>query len=339
MSKDSKDVEVQGVTVEVPEILLRYVSRDEAAVTVARDVFKSLYRNTSNNTHVGAQIATLVAIRAVCKLALLEQLTSFVVYSDDKSKFKKDIIEYGVCVSEIHNLIEALAKLAARPGSPEFLPQLLVIARDVSANAPDPSGYIANNDEKVNQSRDGKAQSVLSSVSRGKTIIICEATVTNDAAVTRFVSQLQKSGLLSNTDCLSPEGFTSGSLSLQSLQQVPVLSFVAIDMYASRPKLVFLILKYCAVDQGSTKLFLLPKILLVTAVFRLFLNWLLDLCSHVPVLEGASFQILTAFAKAFHPLQPLKVPGFRFAQLELVIHMSFIPKLLYGNSQKISPYV
>ncbi|KAI3965367.1 hypothetical protein MKX01_042848 [Papaver californicum] len=438
ITKDSKDVEAQGVIVEVPEIILRSVSRDEAAVAVARKVFESLYGNASNSTHVVAQIATLVAIRDVCKL-VVKELTNWVICSDDEYKFNKDIIvglirsemlnlaeysmhltklidagrnatatefaislllalitqESGVGVSEFHNLIEALAKLAARPGSPESLPQLLEIARDVSANAPAPSSYMVSNDEKANQSRDRKAPSVRSSVSRGddynnvesmtadplgfrdqvsmlfnEWYRICEATGTNDAAVTRFVSQLQQSGLLKGDDmtdrffrlltelsvthCLSTEGFIPSSLSLQSSQQVPALSFVAIDMYA---KLVFLILKYCAVDQGSNKLFLLPKILLVTVrviqkdaderkiafnprpYFRLFVNWLLDLGSPDPVLEGANFQILTAFANAFHALQPLKVPGFSYAWLELVSHRSFMPKLLYGNSQKTSPYV
>ncbi|KAI3956579.1 hypothetical protein MKX01_031425, partial [Papaver californicum] len=78
-------------------------------------------------------------------------------------------------------------------------------------------------------------------------------------------------------------------------------------------------------DQGSNKLFLLPKILGYCQsderkiafnprpYFRLFVNWLLDLGSPDPVLEGANFQILTAFANAFHALQPLKVPGFSYA--------------------------
>ncbi|MCL7024100.1 hypothetical protein MKW94_014519, partial [Papaver nudicaule] len=110
---------------------------------------------------------------------------------------------------------------------------------------------------------------------------------------------------LSVHHCLSVEGVSPGSLTLQSPQQVPVLSFIAVDMYA---KLVFQILKYCAVDQGSNKLFLLPKIMLVTVrviqkdadekkaafnprpYFRLFVNWLLDLGSSDPVLEGANFQ-------------------------------------------------
>ncbi|XP_058103450.1 general negative regulator of transcription subunit 1-like [Magnolia sinica] len=66
---------------------------------------------------------------------------------------------------------------------------------------------------------------------------------------------------------------------------------------------------YCTVDQGSSKVFLLPKILSVTvrviqkdaeekkaafsrrAYFRLFLNWLLDHGSPDPVLDSSNFQV------------------------------------------------
>jgi hypothetical protein len=50
-------------------------------------------------------------------------------------------------------------------------------------------------------------------------------------------------------------------------------------------------------------------------------------------------QVLTAFANAFHALQPLKIPAFSFAWLELVSHRSFMPKLLTVNGQKGWPYV
>ncbi|KAL6321944.1 hypothetical protein AAG906_035849 [Vitis piasezkii] len=47
--------------------------------------------------------------------------------------------------------------------------------------------------------------------------------------------------------------------------------------------------------------------------FRLFINWLFDLVSPDPILDGANFQVLIAFANAFHALQPLKIPAFRSA--------------------------
>jgi CCR4-NOT transcription complex subunit 1 len=136
---------------------------------------------------------------------------------------------------------------------------------------------------------------------------------------------------------------------LQAPLQGQSLSFLAIDIYA---KIVFSILK-----QGTNKPFLLSKILAVTVrfiqkdaeekklsfnprpYFRLFINWLQDLGSIDPLVDGANFQILTAFANAFHALQPLKVPAFSFAWLELVSHRSFMPKMLTGNGQKGWPYI
>ncbi|KAK7267703.1 hypothetical protein RIF29_20381 [Crotalaria pallida] len=53
---------------EVLEIILRCVSRDEAALAVAQKVFKGLYDNASNCIHVGAHLGILIEIRDVCKL-------------------------------------------------------------------------------------------------------------------------------------------------------------------------------------------------------------------------------------------------------------------------------
>ncbi|MED6224686.1 hypothetical protein PIB30_086439, partial [Stylosanthes scabra] len=191
---------------------------------------------------------------------------------------------------------------------------------------------------------------------------ICELPPPNDTASTHFVLQLHQNGLLKGDDmtdrffrlltelvvthCLNSEVINSGAL--QSSQQLPSMSFIAIDIYA---KLLFAILK------GSSKSFLLSKILAVTIrlilkdaeekkanfnprpYFRLFINMLLDLGSLEPVTDGANLQILIAFANAFHALQPLKVPAFSFAWLELVSHRSFMPKMLTGNGQKGWPYI
>ncbi|CBI31298.3 unnamed protein product, partial [Vitis vinifera] len=44
---------------------------------------------------------------------------------------------------------------------------------------------------------------------------------------------------------------------------------------------------------------------------RLFINWLFDLVSPDPILDGANFQVLIAFTNAFHALQLLKILVFR----------------------------
>jgi CCR4-NOT transcription complex subunit 1 len=77
IAKDGKDAEIQSVIAEVPDILLRCVSRDEAALAIAQKVFRSLYDNASNSNYVTWLLAALVAIRDVCKL-VVKELTSWV---------------------------------------------------------------------------------------------------------------------------------------------------------------------------------------------------------------------------------------------------------------------
>lgn len=67
----------QAVVSEVPEIILRCISRDEAAFAVAQKAFKALYENASSSLHVSANLAILVAIRDVCK-RVVKELTSWV---------------------------------------------------------------------------------------------------------------------------------------------------------------------------------------------------------------------------------------------------------------------
>ncbi|CAJ1948188.1 unnamed protein product [Sphenostylis stenocarpa] len=402
VSNDSRDAEIQGVVSEVPEIILRCVSRDEAALAVAQKVFKGLYDNASNNIHVSAHLSILTAIRDVCKLAVKE-LTSWVIYSEEERKYNKEITvglirsellnltEYNVhmaklidggrnkaatefcisllqtlvieepkVISELHNLVDALSKLATKPGCPEPLPQLLEMIKNPGSL----SSSNAGKEDKARQSRDIKGPGMLPanreefnsvdsiepdpagfreqvSILFTEWYRICELPGANDTASAHFILQLHQNGLLKGDDltdrffrlllvaylffmlelavahCLSTEMINSGSL--QS-QQPQAMSFLAIDIYA---KLVFSILK------GSNKPFLLSKILAVAVrfiikdaeekkasfnprpLFRLFINWLLDLGSLEPVTDGANLQILTAFANAFHALQPLKVPAFR----------------------------
>ncbi|CAA0842704.1 transcription regulators [Striga hermonthica] len=430
VANDAKDGEIQGVIAEVPLVIMRCISRDEAALAVAQKAFKGLYENASNSSHVVAHLAILAAIRDVSKL-VVKELTSWVIYSEEDRKFNKDITiglirsellnlaEYNVhmaklldagrnkpatefaisliqtlvindskVLSELHNLVDALAKLAARPGSPESLQQLVEIAKN-PANAAAMSSVGVGKEDSTKTSRDKKATLPPAaskedynateltdsdpagfheqvSVLFAEWYQICELPGANDVACARYVLHLHQKGLLKGDEtsdrffrrimelsvshCLSSEVINSSPS--QSHQGQP-LSFLAIDIYA---KLVFSILKFCPVDQGSNKLSLLPKVLSVTVkfiqkdaekkkmafnprpYFRLFINWLLDLCSLEPVFDGANFQVLTALANSFHAIQPLKVPGFSFAWLELVSHRSFMPKLLTANAQKGWPY-
>lgn len=95
----------QSIVSEVPQIILRCVSRDEAGLAVAQkvindgififlsrglrlscafyyfyilvQVFKALYENGGSGLHTAAHLAILAAIRDVCKL-VVKELTSWV---------------------------------------------------------------------------------------------------------------------------------------------------------------------------------------------------------------------------------------------------------------------
>lgn len=68
--------------------------------------------------------------------------------------------------------------------------------------------------------------------------------------------------------------------------------------------------------------------------FRLFLNLVLDLNSPSSTLDPISYGILSVFGSAFHVVQPLVIPGFAFAWLELVSHRMFLSNLLLVKGQK-----
>ncbi|WZZ19713.1 hypothetical protein YC2023_112802 [Brassica napus] len=407
------------VVSEVPEIILRCISRDEAALAVAQKAFKALYENASSSLHVSANLAILVAIRDVCK-RVVKELTSWVIYSEEERKLNKDITigliqrellnlaEYNVhmakhldggrnksatdfsisllqslvteessVISELHTLVDALAKLSSKSGSPESLQQLIDIIRNPVTNTSGLSDSASGNENNDRQSKDEKVQIFsLPNVACDQAVVcnttanteentsweyvvadpagfrnrvstlfknwyqICEVSGANDTACSQYVLHLHQTGLLKGDDttesffrillelsvahCISSEEISSGAG--QSPQQAQSPSFLIIDIYA---KLVFSVLKYFPEQESSIKLFLLSEIMAVTVrsiqkdaedkktslnprpYFRLFINWLLDLCSLDPGTDGANFQVLTAFANAFHALQPLKVPAFR----------------------------
>ncbi|XP_074578118.1 uncharacterized protein LOC141834681 isoform X2 [Curcuma longa] len=284
--------------------------------------------------------------------------------------------ESGVSMSELYSLIEALSKLAMKPGSLESLQQLVEIAK---SNVISPSLSL-NKEEKIRQFKDKKGLSGVSLTNREELdsndpspadpagfyeqiatyfadwCRICELPTTNESTYSHYVSQLQQNGLLKGDDITDRFFLVFTELAVTYCkvvhEQTQLLSFFSIDSYA---KFVVLVLKYCSMDPGSTKSLLLPKILSVTVrtiqkdaeekkisfnprpYFRLFISWLLDLITPDTV-DSVNFQVLTSFANAFHALQPLKVPGWSFAWLELVSHRSFMPKLLTCNGPKGWPF-
>jgi len=68
--------------------------------------------------------------------------------------------------------------------------------------------------------------------------------------------------------------------------------------------------------------------------FRLLLNLIMDLNSPSSTLDPISYGILRVFGGAFHVIQPLVIPGFAFAWLELISHRMFLSNLLMVKGQK-----
>ncbi|KAK1420125.1 hypothetical protein QVD17_21468 [Tagetes erecta] len=334
IAKDAKEAEIQAITGEVPGMILRCISRDEAALAVAQKVFQGLYENATNASHVGAHLAMLAAIRDVSK-RVFSQLTSWVIYSEEDRKYNKDITiglirrellnladynnhlaklldagknkvatEFAISliqtlvasdarvISELHNVVDVLAKLATRPDAPEALQQLVEIAKNPAAGLP------VGKDDFNRQQKDKKVANYPVASSRDDSIVlessepdpaafqeqvsllfaewykIYELPGVNDQLTARFVLQLQQNGLLKADDtsdhffrrlldiavshCISSEG------AVQSHQQTQALSFLAVDMYAS---LVFSILKFSSAEHGLSKMSLLSKVLAVTVRF------------------------------------------------------------------------
>lgn len=71
--------------------------------------------------------------------------------------------------------------------------------------------------------------------------------------------------------------------------------------------------------------------------FRLLLNLVMDLNSPNPVFDPINHGILKVFGSAFHIMQPLVMPGFAFAWLELISHRMFLSNLLLQQGQKGYP--
>ena len=68
--------------------------------------------------------------------------------------------------------------------------------------------------------------------------------------------------------------------------------------------------------------------------FRLLMNLVMDINKPDPTFERIRLGILSVFGSAFHVCQPLVVPGFAFAWLELVSHRHFLPNIMMFPGEK-----
>jgi len=71
--------------------------------------------------------------------------------------------------------------------------------------------------------------------------------------------------------------------------------------------------------------------------FRALSGLLNEMRAPDAVLDSSHPQVLAAFASALLALQPMRVPGFAFAWLELVSHRCFMPRLLLDHARKGRP--
>mmetsp|Transcript_27171 Transcript_27171/g.35430 ORF Transcript_27171/g.35430 Transcript_27171/m.35430 type:complete len:511 (-) Transcript_27171:178-1710(-) len=192
-----------------------------------------------------------------------------------------------------------------------------------------------------------------------------EAT-SNEKILLQYLQMLQTNGV-GKTDDQTERFFRMSTMvvvdAVLKTSSEGTLNYNVIDVYA---KLIVVLLRYMnsggSVEQVSAqRLDLLNKILGVTVRcmmwdyersrrdsnsngggsrwdqrpwFRLLLNLVVDLHSPDQSLESITNGIRSVFATSFHVLQPLVVPGFSFAWLELVSHKKFLPSLLQVEDQK-----
>lgn len=186
----------------------------------------------------------------------------------------------------------------------------------------------------------------------------------NQGAQAAFINKLQRQNVFKNEDftrkfflvwteisverCL--QSATKAATSSDQEAQAQQLNFRPMDIFA---KLVVLLVKYyhrenatnakasffSIVMQSVTRA-LLTESEAKKSLFnqqpyhRLISRWLSDLLSPDSLLANIHWQILVTFWNALSMVQPVRVPSFSFAWLELISHRSFMPKLLLVKSQK-----
>uniref|UniRef100_A0A0A9GNR2 BED-type domain-containing protein n=1 Tax=Arundo donax TaxID=35708 RepID=A0A0A9GNR2_ARUDO len=292
IAKDGKDVEIQSIIAEVPDILLRCVSRDEAALAVAQKVIYSDEEKKFNIEIIFGLIRSeLVNLGEynVHLAKLIDGGRNKVATEFAMSLVQTLITQDSVSISELYNVVDALSKLARRPGSPESMQQLIEIARN---NANTPTGFVVGKDEKVKLSKDKKVLSIRATR---------EESTANEITL------------------VDPNQYSSVEI---APNKANILS-----------KILSVTVRTIQKDAEDKKASFNPG-----PYFRLFITWLYDLTTSDAHHDGSNFQILTAFANTFHVLQPLRVPAWSFAWLELVSHRTFMPRLLMWNSQKGWPF-
>lgn len=277
------------------------------------------------------------------------------------------VVEKVATASDFFNVLDVLQKVAARPGAPEALGQLVEQANAVGragkddaappapmpgrkARGPDPAGLR----EQVAHQFDEWAR-------------VCDMPA-GDAAYASYVAGLQAAGLLSPEDnqerffriltelaiahCLGSEApqAQQGSGGTQQL------NYAAVDAFA---RLVMLLTRtYAEAATGQSNPNQMQRLGVVARglnavmatlmrdaderatafnprpYLRLLAGWMTELHATDAQLDMTYPPVLAILGQALLALQPLRVPGFALAWLELVSHRCFMPRLLMDHRQK-----
>ncbi|KAJ1565991.1 hypothetical protein HK096_005111 [Nowakowskiella sp. JEL0078] len=185
----------------------------------------------------------------------------------------------------------------------------------------------------------------------------------NEKSQASFVYRLQQQGILKGEEIsylffrVCTEMSVDKFIKLKVSNAHPLLVYQAVDAFAH---LIVLLVRYYS-DSGSpnasnNQIKLTTNILSIVVLvlvhsheqrrasfnqrpfLRLFSTLLTDLSTYEEQLQPIYFQILSAISNTFHSLQPIFLPGFTFAWLQLISHRYFMPKLLMPENQKGWPF-
>ncbi|KAL6997605.1 hypothetical protein U1Q18_007732 [Sarracenia purpurea var. burkii] len=142
--------EVLNADVNLITFLIGQKSKTQLSIrfeALQSDVGKKLLRRSGRDLEI---------FQVLCLLKRKEAATEFAI-----SLIQTLLINDSRVISELYNLVDALAKLAERPGSPESLQQLVEVARNPAANyAANVAAFSAvsmGKEDNIRQAREKKA--------------------------------------------------------------------------------------------------------------------------------------------------------------------------------------
>ena len=264
------------------------------------------------------------------------------------------LVEPCVSPADVSATLDALTEAARRPGAPEGLAKLVEQAktkgekktdgdgeRKGGRQIPDPVGLretVAQHFDEWARVQDLPAGDVAAAAFLEKLV---KGRLLQEDTQERFLRILVE---LAVTHCLGSEAAAGAT----PPGAAPQLSFVAVDAYV---RLVALLCRRSG-EAEAARLALLGRALVAVArtamrdtdergaafnprpYYRALAGLMMEMHAPDSALDSSHPRVLAAFASALLALQPLRVPGFAFAWLELVSHRCFLPRLLVDHNRK-----